>query len=707
MKTVQLILALHNHQPVGNFPDVFAKACRMAYDPLLDMLDEFPQIRAVLHYSGPLWEYAEQHDRRLVERVVSGCHAGRFELMGSGYGEPVLSMLATGDAIGQVRMYHERLRRRYDVKTRGVWLTERIWEQAMAGTLADAGVEYTVLDDFHYKVVGLRDPDLTGYYVTEDRGRILKLFAGSEFLRYAIPFRDPPDTIEYLRRFATEEGRNVLVYGDDGEKFGLWPQTYEHVYERGWLRRFLQLLYDNRDWIHFTTFSDVLDSQPPKGKIYLSDCSYREMTEWALLTPAQLELDRVMDRLKQCNVVDAVRPFMRGGPWRNFKVKFVEGAQMYARQMEVSRLLADRGAAKNADEARQHLYFGQCNCAYWHGVFGGLYLPFLRWAIYNELLQAENLLSTDRGRPGRAVEDFDLDGRPEVKLHSAGLAAYLKPDRGGTLYELDDRERAWNLTSVMTRRFEAYHHRFTEAIRTGQLAIVKPDSPVQSIHAEVRAKEPDLERLLQYDPAVRESLMDHFYPADTTPERLRCVEAPEWGDFIGAPYDLDIPPSRASLVTLKRRGRAGPPDRRVPIDLAKRVSLDGTRLEIRYVLGFPEGAPADTIFSVEFNFGLMAGNAPDRNYFTPSRENLGNLSTRLARNGEAALGLVDEWLGVEIWIHADPAAGFWTYPVETVNDSEGGFERVYQSSAVLPYWRLSAQSGEERVFTLTVEVRHR
>ena len=103
----------------------------------------------------------------------------------------------------------------------------------------------------------------------------------------------------------------------------------------------------------------------------------------------------------------------------------------------------------------------------------------------------------------------------------------------------------------------------------------------------------------------------------------------------------------------------------------------------------------------------MAGAAFDRNYFSAARENLGNLSALISRPGEPALGLVDEYLGVELWLSADPAAGFWAYPVETVNDSEGGFERVYQSSAVLPWWELKALPGEEQVVTLTLEVRHR
>ena len=46
--------------------------------------------------------------------------------------------------------------------------------------------------------------------------------------------------------------------------------------------------------------------------------------------------------------------------------------------------------------ARRALYRGQCNCPYWHGAFGGIYLPHLRNAIYNQLIACDNLLDHNR-----------------------------------------------------------------------------------------------------------------------------------------------------------------------------------------------------------------------------------------------------------------------------------------------------------------------
>ncbi len=76
----------------------------------------------------------------------------------------------------------------------------------------------------------------------------------------------------------------VVVFGDDGEKFGVWPGTKEYVYDHGWLRRFLDALVENRSWLSVVTPSEALDQVPPIGKVYIPEGSYREMTEWALPT---------------------------------------------------------------------------------------------------------------------------------------------------------------------------------------------------------------------------------------------------------------------------------------------------------------------------------------------------------------------------------------------------------------------------------------
>ena len=91
--------------------------------------------------------------------------------------------------------------------------------------------------------------------------------------------------------------------------------------------------------------------------------------------------------------------------------------------------------------AHQELYRAQCNCPWWHGAFGGLYLPHLRNAVYHHLIASENAFLESSQRTDDWVEaevaDLNLDGSPEVCLSNSRLAAYFSPGSGGSLYELD------------------------------------------------------------------------------------------------------------------------------------------------------------------------------------------------------------------------------------------------------------------------------
>ena len=212
------------------------------------------------------------------------------------------------------------------------------------------------------------------------------------------------------------------------------------------------MLVGNRDWLEPTTFARAVDATLPLGKVYLPDGSYREMTEWALPAKRLAAYQDAVQRAGDAPAAERLKPFVRaGGFWRNFKARYAESDEMYARMLGVSHRLAAAEAAGAADPdyldvARQELYRGQCNCPYWHGSFGGLYLPHLRNAIYRHLIAAHNALDDAEGRTGPRVAlevaDFNLDARQEVRLENDRLIAFVRPATGGHVYELDVARRA-------------------------------------------------------------------------------------------------------------------------------------------------------------------------------------------------------------------------------------------------------------------------
>ncbi|MFG0333169.1 MAG: alpha-amylase/4-alpha-glucanotransferase domain-containing protein, partial [Maioricimonas sp. JB049] len=628
--TVRLVLVLHNHQPVGNFDGVFEAAYQDSYKPFLDVLADYPELKITLHTSGSLLEWIVAEHPEYVDRLREFVDRGQIEILGGPFYEPILASIPQRDRIGQIRRYGEYLKNLFGKPVRGMWVPERVWETPFTSDIVDGGIEYTVVDDYHFRGAGLEPDQLHGYYLTEDEGRVLKMFPGSEPLRYTIPFQEPHVTIDHLRDIAERFSNPVAVFGDDGEKFGAWPGTHDHVYRDGWLRRFFDLLMENREWLHLTTLGEAVDHVPPLGRVYLPASSYREMTEWAMPTNQQIVYNDLVKRKEQDPDWPVLKQFLRGGFWRNFLIKYPESNEMYCRMREISdRLaaLADSPAAKERPDlyhlAETELYRGECNCPYWHGSFGGLYLPHLRNAIYRHLIAADTAVEQLAGRSGRWVDveakDFNLDARKEVRVATDRLVAYLAPARGGHLYELDLRGTKVNLLATLNRRPEPYHQK----ILAGGAS--QGEGPAISDVGSVHFKQPDLDRKIGYDAWPRKSLVDHFLRPGLSLEEFQAGEG-GLGDFVLGVHSTRVRrTSEQAAVIMTREGSVG--DHKVT--MTKTVEIDataGSQLNATYRLeNLPSGQPFH--FAVEFNFAAMAGGADDRYFYSGTGDRLGRLDS--------------------------------------------------------------------------------
>jgi alpha-amylase len=71
---------------------------------------------------------------------------------------------------------------------------------------------------------------------------------------------------------------------------------------------------------------------------------------------------------------------------------------------------------------------------------------------------------------------------------------------------------------------------------------------------------------------------------------------------------------------------------------------------------------------------------------------MGHLGTVLNIESTDYLGLIDQWLGANVQWTANRPSGLWSFPIETVSQSEGGFELVHQSVCVMPHWVVQGDS---------------
>ena len=146
------------------------------------------------------------------------------------------------------------------------------------------------------------------------------------------------------------------------------------------------------------------------------------------------------------------------------------------------------------------------------------------------------------------------------------------------------------------------------------------------------------------------------------------------------------------------------PTPQAPLAVEKRVTIREATIEVRYRLRSTSGHRLTGRWGVQWNLALTAGNAPDRYLDLPARPSLGSAGRAEAL---AAVALVDEWAGVEARLRWSPAAELAWGPVETVSVSEGGFERIYQGTALLLVWRVDLGPHDERELVATVTLARR
>jgi hypothetical protein len=713
LSKVSLALVIHSHQPVGNFDHVIEDAYQKAYAPFVRTVRDHPLIHVSLHFSGILLEWLETHHPEYFQELGDLVARGQIELVGGGFYEPILPMIPDTDKIAQLRKLADYLSRHFGKEPRGAWIAERVWEPSLPRPLAAAGVEYVVLDDTHFLAAGLQPWELHGSFVTEEDGFPLRLLPSSKPLRYTIPFQEPAETLRILRGSMNQENA-LFAMGDDCEKFGVWPGTYDHVYKNRWLERFFQAVEESQDWLETTTVGDYLAAHPPVGRIYLPTASYAEMMEWSLPPAASADFKACMEECQRMPNGERFQRFMLGGLWRNFLTKYQESNHIQKQMLSVShRLQKLMGSAESPPEKKEllasahaHLLAAQCNDPYWHGVFGGLYAPHLRGALLHNLIQAEFQLDRAESRgsgakPEIVTTDFNLDGHDEILVRQSIAGITLHPADGATASSLRFQPANVELVNSLMRRPEVYH----DLVRKQVSSQITPFEGPASIHDPALAKGSQLDALLRYDRYPRHAFRSYIFPSSKTWKDFEVLQLDETGALARGTWKATILKSPGAAIEFRNATDVAVNGCVMHVEALKtvtsRVSGSTWNLECRSLLNTSLPCPSGMALGLELVLNFLAPDAHDR-YFL-SRNVRHPLQFR-GELGAAQLTVVDEWQRVKITMEARPDASWWVLPIETVSQSELGFERVYQGSSIMAVWKIDPLSWRNVNCVLEMEI---
>jgi alpha-amylase len=583
---IHLPIVFHFHQPVDNYPWVFEDVYNKSYEPLIDNIFQFPSVKFTLHFSGNLLEWLLDNKPQFIDKLKSMAKRGQIEIIGGGYYEPIFAIIPYRDKIAQMKKLSDLIKREFDLDVKGAWLSERVWEPDYPSFLSDAGLKYVIVDDNHFRSTGITEEETFYSYITEDEGKTLRIFPINEELRYLTPWKPTYMSMDYLKKAADEQGDRCILFISDAEKMGVWGTTNEICYIHGHDegdngKPFIPAFFDQvqkNEWITSITLTEYMERYPAKSLIYLPTASYDKMEEWVLPTEIRKRFKKIRKSLKDDKDNQETYQFLKGGFWRYFLVKYPESNNMHKKMLYVRDKLiyTEENLMKVEEEsifsiilntinnAWDEIYKAQCNDCYWHGLFGGVYLQFLRFSVYTHLINAEKLIDTINAiiNPKLASYiyitplDFNKDSKTEYVIESDIYNLYINPNDGGTIFELDYKPKSYNLLNTLTRWPEAYHE----------------------------SKKLEAEDVL-LDRFRRSMLRLRFLHNDVSVEQLQSDRYYEFGDFTEGGFSVtsNEKDGRVAVLEMEKMGtvKDTSSDERIPARITKDIYVEDYEIDIR------------------------------------------------------------------------------------------------------------------------------
>jgi len=645
MKKVSLLFGIHMHQPVDNFDEAIERAVTLSYAPFFETMVRYPQFHFSVHCSGWLLTIIKKKYCKLFENMQTLTKEGSIEWLSAGYYEPVLSSIPSCDRVAQIKKLNKTIKKYFQVKPKGLWLTERVWESSLVSDLSACGIKYAMVDDYHFLSNHYDAKKMDGYYTTEDNAETLSLFPIAKKLRYALPFAEVSDAIEDILSFKKEDNAAAILF-DDAEKFGLWPDTHTWVYERGWLEKFVNAVLTNGA-IQTQHYSEYMKNNRSLGLAYLNNCSYSEMGEWSL----QVSDIKALQQVQSCSDSYVVQ----GGIWKNFFIKYHESNYLHKRMLYLSQKQKDFDSS-----TLENLYKLQTNDVFWHGVFGGLYLPSLRDNAYKYLLSIEKANAPKKIR--YEYLDIDKDGYNELKVLTPELSLLISSKNGAQLIELGSLETLFNWQNTIMRREENYHREILEhKDEENEVAKKEQKHSIETIHTRTIAIEDSFKKELIYDWHQKNSFIDHFSRKPFTLENFISLTFCEIGDFANEPFVMH----NKKFV---REGGLYIQEGIFPAILQKKYSFTQNSVGLKSAL--QTSFAQRLYFAQEFNFHFAH---PERVTF-----NGHYIEDGLTLHDIKKVVILDDFTKKSLTLTINKKCNLFAFILNTISKSESGFEKIAQ-----------------------------
>lgn len=726
--SLHLAVVLHFHQPPTASAVALEDCFDQAYGPVLDAVEADERLRLNLHFGGRILEHALAHRPDFLGRLARFWRAGRVELLGGAFYDPVLAAIPERDAIGQLQFNANWLKRQLGVVPSGAWLALRAWDPALPRALGAAQIQWTLLDDAQFTAAGLEPENIHGHYTTERAGHPVGVFPIDRALSRALtegPGERMRDhlAISNLAHQPDERLEAVALQGERLVRAGRFPEL-------------LQVLDSEHHWLKSITLSRAFQIFPTRGRLYLPTGADPALTEWSRPAASHAQRRRLQRSLESVGMWGAVEHFVGRVVFENFLVKYAEANRLHKRMlatsMAVDRLRAvlaerqrsgkasasDGKARKVLERACDALWRAQTHTAYWHGGGDdvGIYDPRLRLSTTRQLMVAQRMVERALGDPAKNGwssfrTDHDADGNPEAVVMTPTLGAVVHAAQGGTLWELDLRDRGVPLLTAMSPVEEPYD----DALIGNEVVLVNDDdeaAPHAGAQDAVRTTNPSLARR-RVDRQPRGAFQDHFLGAETTLETFGFRQFRQLGDFAVEPWELmriSGPDTGAAegRVLVGRSGVIKDVDRTLLLRIEKEYRFDPgkPRMTVAHSITNRSRETASSWHGLEWTLGIPSGDPANVVATTFAGED--QFETTLAR-GPQDLGwlswieLKDTEAEVAIVIQLPELLQAWWLPIASVHEGPDGWQEVVQGHTLLLHRRLEIWGEDTETMDIVID----
>ena len=252
---------LHLYQPIAIDPKRVEEASRKCYLPLVEFLENNPNVNFTVNITGALlknWEELGYTD--LMKRWAKLVGKGQIELTGTAAYHSLLPLIPMKEVEEQIKENTEILKSYLgeDIKLKGFFLPEMAYSAQVAHKIKELGFEWIIVDELAYSGNFQEMPIPGGIYkdVNSD---------------LSVIFRSRERSSDYVPRLIYElsQEEEVVVTATDGELYGL-----RHKDKSGHLGK---VATDSN--VETRTISSYIDTKEVEESVALKKCSWESSEE--------------------------------------------------------------------------------------------------------------------------------------------------------------------------------------------------------------------------------------------------------------------------------------------------------------------------------------------------------------------------------------------------------------------------------------------